>query len=168
MLGLDQVLDRCASDPDLNLRKLVAFALNFWDGSPEENVVTENTLVRLAGRDSSSGDSAAMQVCYTAASALARRGSTRTPLDVLAEMLDEPRLEKAFRTKALPNGEEGPDTVAIHATLLNALQGLAELHGKQPSTDLSPLLPAVGRLTEHPVPSVREQAQKTLKALKGA
>jgi hypothetical protein len=169
MLGLDQVFDRCASDPDLNLRKLVAFALIFWDGSPEENRNAEQTLIRLAGRDTSSGDSAALQVCYTAASALARRGSTWSGLmPLLGEMLDEPRLQKVFRVKPPQGGEEEADSVAIHATLLNGLQGLTELHSRQPGLDVSVLLPAVERLTTYPVPSVREQAQKTMKALKGS
>jgi hypothetical protein len=164
--GLDLVFERCADDADIDMRKLTAFALNFWDGSPAENQRIEETLVRLAARPpAGSDDGALLQVCYNATAALARRGSDRVQPAVLAEMLDEAQLLKTFHVKPPQGGPEVPDELAARATMLSALQALVELGQKQPTLDLSAVKPAVERLTGHPLPNIREHAQKAQQAL---
>ena len=41
-------LAECAKADDPFLRQMTAFALNFWDGTPEENALAEKTLSTLA------------------------------------------------------------------------------------------------------------------------
>jgi hypothetical protein len=54
-MGVIPVLAECAKDPrDIFLREQVALALNFWNGTPEEQTLAEQTLLMLA-RDTGAG-----------------------------------------------------------------------------------------------------------------
>src|SRR6202011_351525 len=96
-LGVDQTLERCATADDLDLRKFVALALTFWEGTPEENERMERTLLKLsdAAGFPDSADEAdrvkAREVRFQATEALARRGSKKVSerLGLLREMLNE-------------------------------------------------------------------------------
>jgi hypothetical protein len=50
-LGVVAALAECANADDPFLRKQVAHALTFWDGTPEENKQIEATLLKLAHDD---------------------------------------------------------------------------------------------------------------------
>src|SRR5262249_5383963 len=50
-LGVIATLAECARADDPDLRKYVAYALTFWDGSPDENRQAEQTLLILAQDD---------------------------------------------------------------------------------------------------------------------
>jgi hypothetical protein len=54
-LGVDRVVEKCAESSDPSLRELAAFVVNFWSGTPAENVRMEKTLVRLS-YDSGAGE----------------------------------------------------------------------------------------------------------------
>jgi hypothetical protein len=172
-LGVDVTLDQCASAEDLDLRKFVALALNFWEGTPEENERMEATLLRLSDGSSfpSSADRVKIrEVRYQAAQALAHRGSKKAGerLGVLREMLHEDELAKIFRTQA--KGGEEPDTAIIGVIETGALKSIAELHRKLEtrgeSLDLSSLYPDIEALAKHDNAAVRKEAERTLLELK--
>ncbi|MBL8795972.1 MAG: hypothetical protein JNM56_18870 [Planctomycetia bacterium] len=50
-LGAIAALAECAKADDPDLRKFTAFALTFWDGSPNENQLAEQTLLALSHDD---------------------------------------------------------------------------------------------------------------------
>jgi hypothetical protein len=50
-LGVIAALAECAKADDPDLRKYVAYALTFWDGSPNENDLAEKTLLMLSRDD---------------------------------------------------------------------------------------------------------------------
>jgi hypothetical protein len=168
--GLDAVFERCAADADADLRKMTAFALNFWDGNADENARLDTVLANLARDDGRTADGSfdpvrALEVRYNAAVALARRGSDRVRLDLLQEMLDEAKLRQDFRTKPEGGGPSQPDESAVRLTVVSALKAAAELHRRQPGRDLSPLYPAIRQLTHSPDVALRGEADATLKAL---
>jgi hypothetical protein len=168
LLGLEEAFDTCGHDGDPNLRKMTAFALNFWEGSPEENAHVDGLLAELCaddGRTPKGTDAAqALDVRYNAAVALARHGSERARVDLLAEMLDEDRLRQNLRIKP-EGGPEGPDEEAVEKTLVNGLKAIAELHRRQPGRDLSSLKEPVGKLTQDSLAVVRGEAERTQKEL---
>ncbi len=47
--GVIAALAKCAAADDPDLRTLTAFALGFWTGSPAENALAEQTLLKLSG-----------------------------------------------------------------------------------------------------------------------
>jgi hypothetical protein len=182
-LGVDSTLAKCATADDPFLRELTALALSFWDGSAAENRRMEDTLLKLAhddgrGEDRATGEEAArepgettsvtkspgLHVRLNAAAALAHRGSVKTPLDQLEEMLDANRLRELCLVRH-PDGAERPDEVFIVQTQLAALQALAKLHEKQPKLDLSGPRAAVEKLAGDANSDVRMQARATQKAL---
>jgi hypothetical protein len=157
-------------------------ALNLWSGTPEENQRIEKTLVKLShdtgeGEDEQkqlTGDNPdkttsfthrpGHQVCYNATIALARRGSSKTRVGMLAEMLNPDELREVFRVKTANNADEA-DEAAVVQTLVVALQAVAELHQHQPALIDATLRDAVTKLTSHPDAAVANEAKKTQLAL---
>ncbi len=182
VLGIDQALARCARDPLASLRQNTAFALNFWEGTPEENARTETLLAELVQDDGHGEENLArfddeqdkasdfitkvpgLKIRYNATAALARRASDKVRLGVLRDMLDEALLRQYFVVKR-PDGQEVPDETAVSHTLVSALRALAELHRKKPSRDLSKLYDALDQLANNPNIALRTEAERTLIAL---
>jgi hypothetical protein len=169
-LGVDRVLAQCARASDPELRKFVALALNFWEGTPEENARMEDTLLKLSYDDGhgATSDTAVrgLEVRYNATEGLARRGSAKikSRLGVLGEMLDEDQQEHNFRTK-LSDGRDATDNAAVYSTVTGALKALASLHHKQPNLDLTTLTPAVDRLQQSNNAAFKAEAKRTRIAL---
>jgi hypothetical protein len=174
-LGVDKTLEKCADSDDLTLRKFVALALNFWEGTPEENERMEATLLKLSDGSSfpSSADRVKIrEVRYQAAQALAHRGSKKLAerLPIFREMLNEEELAKIFKTKV--KGEEQPDTAIIGVIMSGALKSLADFHrnekAKSERVDLSSVYPDIEALAKHANPAIRKEAERTLLELKPA
>jgi hypothetical protein len=175
-MDVDKTLIKCADAPQPYLRELTALALNFWSGTDAENERIEEALEKLshdagAGEeeqrqlvgDNPEGTTAftkppGKQVCYNATNALARRGSTQTPLGVLEEMLDEVRLREIFRIRD-KNGTDRPDDAAAVQTVIVALKATAELHRHNPKLVNDALRAAVNKLTSNQ--AVANEAEKT-------
>lgn len=112
------------------------------------------------------------EIRYNAALTLARRGSAETPLDTLAEMLDEQRQMYNFRAQ-LKDGRNVPDEAAARRTVLNALKAITDWHRqgevvqKVPSrrADLERVYAAIDLLTHSANNVLRTEAEKTRKAL---
>ena len=113
------------------------------------------------------------EVRYNAAIALARLGSDRVAerLDVLNEMLDEQQQLRSFRRRIdkdgnlLPEDKAPLDPVAARTTVESALKAIVTLHEKNPKVDLSPLMPALDKLTHSENPVLKNEAEKTKIAL---
>src|SRR5262249_28010092 len=71
-----------------------------------------------------------LSIRYQAAVALARRGSSKVRLDLLAEMLDEDLQRGNFYLQK-KDGQELPDEAAARTTLDNALKAVVKLHEKR-------------------------------------
>jgi hypothetical protein len=181
-LGVEDTLATCAGSRYPYLRELAAMALNLWSGTPEENERIEKTLVKLS-HDTGDGEEEQKQlvgdnpdktatfthrpghqVCYNATVALARRGSSKTRVGMLAEMLNPDELREVFRVSAANNPDE-PDEAAVVQTLVVALQAVTELHQHQPALIDATLRDAVAKLTSHPDAAVANEAKKTQLAL---
>jgi hypothetical protein len=102
------------------------------------------------------------EIRYTAALALARRGSDRTEgvMGLLAEMLDQQRQMQHFRTRT-NKGEEISNEAEVLQTLTNTLKAVAALHRRKPDLDLASLYPAVQNLSESSNPALRAEAERT-------
>jgi hypothetical protein len=166
-LGVDKTLAECAKANDPILRERVAFALNFWEGTPEENQRMDETLVLLSqddGRGAHSGEShiRGLEIRYKATEALARRGSEKITkrFGILQEMLDEDKQRQNFRTE-LRGGQEVADENLVYSTVRGALHGITELHHRQPALDLSSLYPAIEKLSDSPIRDLRTEAHRT-------
>jgi hypothetical protein len=191
--GVDVALAQCARDKDPFNREMTAFALNFWEGTPEENKRMEDALVRLADDNGAGEDQLARfydeeekdtkpqesraigkqpgaKIRYNATQALARRGSERTPQDVLAEMLDEDFLRQNFVIEQRrKNNAIVPDENFVTKTLIIALKSTAELHRKNPNVQLGDAVRGrVQRLTESANKAVQTEAKNTLLVLNPA
>jgi hypothetical protein len=177
-LGVDETLEKCAEARQPYLRKLAAMGLNFWSGTAEENERIEKTLEKLS-YDSGVGEEEqkqlagnnpdgtnafthrpGRQVCYNATVALARRGSSKTRLGMLAEMLDENELREVFRIQPKNGGDE-PEEAAVVQTLIAALQAIAEMHKQNATLVNESLRDAVKKLTSNPNAAVANEAKKT-------
>jgi hypothetical protein len=181
-LGIEKVLLTCATDEEAFMREITAFAMNFWEGQPNENRRLEEVLARLAHDDGHGTtllpqldereelpDEAVtsvpgLQIRYNATIALARRGSDKVRLGVLNEMLDEGQQRKNFRLKQ-KNGKESADEAAVRTTLDAALQAVVALHEKRPDRDLSKFYPALDTLAGQGNIAVRAEAERTRLAL---
>jgi hypothetical protein len=113
------------------------------------------------------------EVRYNAALALARRGSDKLPIHIIAEMLNEELQMRNFRVK-LPDGKDVPDEAAARRTVLNALEALVEWHksksavatvAKEQPDSLRRTYAAVNRLTQSTNAVLREEAEKAKKNL---
>jgi hypothetical protein len=181
-LGVDVTLSKCARADDPFLRELTALALTFWKGSDAENQHIEETLLRLA-RDNGHGEllfepnldqpdekpsstekSPGLHVRHNAVAALANRGSPKTPLDQLEEMLDADQLRGLCVVRG-PDDVERPDEAFIVQTQLAALQALTKLHQKQPALDLSGPRAIVSKLANDANFDLRSRARSALKEL---
>jgi hypothetical protein len=181
-LGVDKTLAACAEAEDPILRKLTAFAFNFWTGTAAENARMEETLLKLshdAGRGEDQPDVLAdedksetqsvikkpgYQIQANATIALARRGSAKVPMGMLAEMLDLDVLRQRFVVRQ-KNGIEHPDENVVVETVLNTLRAVAELHRKAPQKDLARFQPAIEKLTQNPNRAIKLQAIETKQVL---
>jgi hypothetical protein len=108
---------------------------------------------------------AGWNVRYNAAGALARRGSSQVPWEILLEMLDEDRQMHNFRVQ-LQDGKRVPDEGAARLTMVYALQAIAEWHKKQSGPNpVSPALArvyaAVDQLAANPVMEIKTQVANT-------
>lgn len=103
------------------------------------------------------------EIRYNAALALARRGSDQTPLDLLAEMLDEDQQRRNARLKL--NQADVPDEAAARTTVLGALDAVVALHRQQPKLKLGPIDTALAKLEQSPNIVVRTEALKARNAL---
>jgi hypothetical protein len=178
-LGVEDVFTKCAGDPDPFVRSMTAFALNFWDGTESENASLEQLLVTLS-RDIGHGEDALAKireregqadgsikrvpVRYNATVALARKGSEKTRLDVLEEMLDESRQRENFQLRT-NDGRDIADESTVSLTIVTALKAVVELHRKKPGRDLSVLTSALDKLAENPNIALRVEAEQTRLAL---
>jgi hypothetical protein len=172
-LGVDRVLARCATAGDPLLRKSVAVASAFWEGSPEENALLDATLLKLTfdqGQGAESGEAKVrgVEVRYKATEVLARRGSDRvvSRFPVLQEMLDEEQQARNFRSK-FDDGRDVTDEPLVYSTVKGALHGLVALHAKKPDLDLSRFKPAVEQLKHSEQRELQREALSTGKALYG-
>jgi hypothetical protein len=114
------------------------------------------------------------EIRYNATQTLARRGSSKVPLDVLAEMLDEAKQLKNFRAPA-KDGRDVPDEAAARRTVINALKAVAQWHEKPEAIEkvrqkspkeLEAIYQAIAKLTESPVVDLRNEALRTQAAIK--
>jgi hypothetical protein len=175
-LGVDRTLAECVkgSNPasqDPILRERVAFALNFWEGNPEENRRMDETLLQLTnddghGAEASDAPVRGLEIRYKAVEGLARRGSDLVlkRLPILQEMLDEDLQRQHFRTRP-QSGPDNPDEALVFSTVRGALRGITELHRKKPELDVSGLYPAIDQLVHSPNPELRAEAERTRIAL---
>lgn len=169
-LGVDVALAKCATAEDASLRKFVALALAFWEGTPAENERMEDTLLKLTRDDGHGGDDTSLrgrEIRYQATRALARRGSAKIAdrLGVLGEMLDEEQQARNFQTR-LKDGRVVADGTMVRSVLTGALKSIAELHARNPSIDLSALVPAIDKLAGSDNPVLKTEAERTLIILK--
>jgi hypothetical protein len=180
-LGLEKDFTAAATDPDSFLRQLTALALSFWEGTPQENERIEELLLRLAhdnghgedtikNKEDQSAEGKAitktpgLRTQFNAVLALAHRGSTKTRLGVLKEMLDEQFLRDNFLVER-PGGAQKPDEPMISQTIEAALRALAQLHERQPKLDLSSFVPALDTLAKNGNIAVRTEAARVKEAL---
>ena len=165
-----------ADDPFL--RELVAVALNYWQGTPDEEARIEEVLDQLSHdlgtgheflRQLAEDEDAptrtltkypGLEVRYNATVALARRGSAKVRLSMLKEMLDEETLRDNFRRKQ-KDGTEVPDEATATQTLIETLQAVAKLHEQNPRIDLSELRPLIDHLAQSSNAAVRTEAKNT-------
>jgi hypothetical protein len=168
LFGLDVTLEHCAADDHPNMRKMTAFACNFWEGTPEENGRIDDVLATLANDDGRGPEgpepALALEVRYNATMAQARRGSDRVQLKLLQEMLNEQQLRKTLPLTS----REGPNATneeVVRVTIVYALKAIAELHRRQPDRDLSALIPALKQLKQSSTLTFRTEAEQTLRAL---
>jgi hypothetical protein len=179
-LGVDEVLVKCSADPNPALREIAVFALNFWDGPEVEDALVarlddrgqgEDLLGDFAEGDKNQGarqftKTPGLRIRYNAAVALARRGSDRAPLDLLAQMLDESEQLEQNQLRSRKDGRESADEATAHDVEITGLQAVAELHRKNANFNLAALESAIDRLKDHSAgPAVRKEAERTRESL---
>src|SRR5262249_2161067 len=149
------------------LRKEVALALAFWEGPGSEATLDDLSADDGHGAETERQARYGLEIRYQAWLALARRGSDRLRggLGPLADLPDEAKLDEQF--PILEQGKQAPDAVQVSETILSTLKALVELHRRQPDLDLSPLYPAVEKLTQNANGTLSTQARETLLALRG-
>lgn len=109
------------------------------------------------------------QIRYNATRALAHRGSSRVPLDILAEMLDE---EQQMRNNiAVHDGKRVVDEASAHFIVIGGLKAVRAWH-KFPDAvaaanhaDLRQVQHAVERLVQSGNPAVQAEAKETWHAM---
>lgn len=115
------------------------------------------------------------EVRYNAVMALARRGSTKLPIDVLAEVLDEKQQMRNFMGKT-PEDEVVVDEQAARVTVLSGLKALEKWVANKDAVKAvqtenakgyEQLRAAVDKLTQSPSPVLRQRAE-AVKQLMGA
>ncbi len=179
-LGVDKVLVRCSADANPFLREIAVFALNFWDGPGVEDALVARLDDRGQGEellaDFAEGDKSrdlhqftktpGLRIRYNAAVALARRGSERTPTDLLGQMLDESEQLDQNRVRSRKDGHESADEATAYDVEITALQAVAKLHEKNRNVNLTALDSAIDKLKDRSAnPGVRKEAERTRTAL---
>jgi hypothetical protein len=177
-LGVDELLVSCSTDRNPFLREMAVFAMNFWDGPRIEDALLarvedqgegEELLAPFAEGDTSLDvqftKSPGLRIRYNAAVALARHGSGKTPLGLLAEMLNESEQLDQHRLRSRKDGHESADEATAYQTIETALRAVAELHRRNPRVNLGSLDSAIDKLTTSTNPGVRNEAQRTREAL---
>lgn len=112
------------------------------------------------------------EIRYNATLALARRGSAQLPLEVLSEMLDEPKQMHNFRVR-LQDGRNAPDETAARRTVLSALEAFVPWHKQMAekkkfgtaNADLQHVYDAVRQLTQSSNLVLRTEAEKARQTL---
>jgi hypothetical protein len=180
-LGLEKHFLAAATDNDPFLRQLTALALSFWEGTPQESERIDDVLLRLAhddghgeetmrAKEDQSAEGKAitktpgLRTRFNAVLALAHRGSAKTRLGVVKEMLDEQFLRDNFLVEG-PRGAQKPDDAMISQTIEAALKALVQLHARQPKLDLSSFNPALDTLTKNGNIAVRTEAARVKEAM---
>jgi hypothetical protein len=105
------------------------------------------------------------QVRYNATIALARRGSTQLPFDVLCQMLDEEQQVRNFRMAIAP-GKEIADEYAARRTVLDALKAFEDwqkhkeaVQAARDNPGLACVHAAIDKLTKSDNEVLRTEAQ---------
>jgi hypothetical protein len=112
------------------------------------------------------------EIRYTATRVLALRGSTKMPLDILCEMLDEDRQLRNFQVK-LATGKTIADEAAAQQEVLIALKAVSEWHSHADAVkavgaenpQLHKVYQAVEKLKQSSNNVVRTRAQETYLSL---
>ena len=146
---MEQALIRLTYDDGHGDQLLTPFYDEEEPDAPESRALTRNP---------------GLSIRYQAAVALARRGSSKARLDLLAEMLDEDLQRQNFYLKR-KDGQEVPDEGAARTTLDNALKAVVKLYEKRPDLDLKELEEALEKLTHSANVAVRTEAERTRIAL---
>ena len=123
----------------------------------------------LAPPDTAAGGSVRLEIRYNAIRALAYRGSDamKDPerLDVLAEMLDEPKQMELHKVRLTKDGRETVDPAAAYGEMENALKAIVELHRKNTSMNLTVLETPLEKLSKSDNPQIRQEAERTREEL---
>ena len=161
------------------MREVAVFATNFWPGGSD----VEAALVERLGDKGEGEDQLAsslegaknlvvqfrknegLGIRYQATVALARRGSSQTPLDVLAEMLDESKQMELHKVRLTKDDRETVDPAAAYGEMENALKAIVELHRKNSSVNLTVLETPLEKLTKSDNAQIRQEAEQTREAL---
>ena len=112
------------------------------------------------------------QIRYSAALALARRGSKKLPLHLMCEMLDEHRQQINYR-KISPDGSAQYDQSAAQQVIVNSLRFFVEWHKKTKvdkkfdpeNADLQKVFLAIHALAQSSNESIKLEANKALNEL---
>ena len=131
-------------------------AIIFW------RPTTEPTAVKF---DEKAPSAPGFDIRYSAATALARRGSTAVPWPLLREMLDE-RQQLSNNRVRLADGRDVYDEANARLIMVSALRAIAAWHEKQadktqtPSAELREIYAAVEELAKSPFAELKSQAEK--------
>jgi hypothetical protein len=179
-LGIEKDLFQAANSSDAFLRQLTALALSFWPATTREDQRIEEVLLRLT-HDDGHGEEAVQQpdsstkekaitktpglrTRFNAVLALAHRGSAKTNLGMLQQMLDEDFLRENFLLERT-GGSQVPDEGTISQIIDAALKALGELHRLQPGLDLVRFKPALDKLATNGNIAIRTEAVNDQKLL---
>jgi hypothetical protein len=148
------------------LTGLAAVALAIWLRWPQPPEPEEP-----AGDVKASGQG--WKIRYNANVSLAAIGSNQVRLDLLREMLDEPKQLKNFRAK-LKDDKNVPDENGARSAILTTLKAIVAWHEKldvrrayqSRQEDLRKVYAAIERLAaKSPSIVVRQEAQRTLRSI---
>ncbi len=179
-LGIEKDFVQAAGDPDAFLRQLTALALSFWQATPKEDERIEDILLRLTHDDGHGEDGGnlpddtsrqkvitktpGLKTRFNAVLALAHRGSSKTNLGMMEQMLDEAYLGQNFLVERA-GGVQAPDESTISQIIDAALKALGQLHERQPKLDLSRFKPALDTLAKNGNIAISTQATAIQKEL---
>lgn len=156
-LGLVPILTMGARCNDEISRKFTILALANWPEKGMEELLREMTgptgqLDRFVNEDRERG---IREIRYNAALALARRGSSLMPLEIVLEILDEARLQKIYND---------PKQSLSTPFLIKALNDLREYKRRDPEgfAKQTQIIAAVEKLKSSPMISVEMEARKLL------
>lgn len=184
-LGIEAVLIQAAADENPFLREIAVFAMNFWPGDAtssqqmeaalltclEDTGAGEDKLLELSEKNSNQATTFTREpgakIRYNATIALARRGSNKTPLPLLKEMLDLTAQMEQHRLRQRDSGQVTADEPTARQTVQTALQAVAALHRKNSQFNLSELESSLEKLESSVHPGIKREAVRTRQALEG-